>query len=254
MPVKRRSLGNSGISVPTIALGTVKFGRNSDVKYPNGFELPGDNQIVDLLKVAKQHGINLIDTAPAYGDSELRIGQLLPGNRTDWLLSTKAGETYENGESQFDFSGDAIIGSVERSLDRLNTDYLDIVLVHSDGNDSLILEETDALAALAELKARRLIRLTGMSTKTIEGGLKTLDVADVVMVTYNPTATSERAVIEAARHKGKGVLVKKALESGHGEAAKCLQFALAEPGVSSVVLGTINPAHLRENIQVATAS
>ncbi|MEK9869814.1 MAG: aldo/keto reductase, partial [Gammaproteobacteria bacterium] len=71
---------------------------------------------------------------------------------------------------------------------------------------------------------------------------------------YNPTATSERPVIEAARHKGKGVLIKKALESGHGEAAKCLQFALAEPGVSSVVLGTINPAHLRENVQVAKAS
>jgi aryl-alcohol dehydrogenase-like predicted oxidoreductase len=254
MPVERRSLGDSGISVPSIALGTVKFGRNSGVKYPTGFELPGDDTIVDLLTLARQHGINLIDTAPAYGSSEERIGQLLPGKRTDWLLSTKAGEIYEDGESRFDFSGDAIIASVERSLDRLNTDYLDIVLVHSDGNDSFILEETDALAALAELKAKGLIRLTGMSTKTVEGGLKTLDVADVVMVTYNPTATSDRAVIETARQKGKGVLVKKALVNGHGDAAECLQFALAEPGVSSVVLGTINSAHLQQNIQVATTS
>ena len=69
-----RILGSTGLEVSTLGLGTVKFGRNSGVKYPNQFDLPDDEQIRQLLAQASDHGMNLLDTAPAYGSSEERLG------------------------------------------------------------------------------------------------------------------------------------------------------------------------------------
>ena len=70
------ALGNTGIEVSALGLGTVKLGRNEGVKYPSGFELPDDASVSRLLQLAADAGINLLDTAPAYGSSEERIGKL----------------------------------------------------------------------------------------------------------------------------------------------------------------------------------
>ena len=72
-----RSLGATGLRVSPLGLGTVKFGRNRGVKYPRTFELPTDRAILNLLETAWESGINLLDTAPAYGASEERLGRLL---------------------------------------------------------------------------------------------------------------------------------------------------------------------------------
>ena len=58
-------LGRCNLETGRISLGTVKFGRNTDVKYPTKFELPTDKVIVDLLSEAQALGVNLLDTAPA---------------------------------------------------------------------------------------------------------------------------------------------------------------------------------------------
>lgn len=250
--IPKRPLGKTGIDVSCLSLGTVKFGRNQGVKYPSGFELPEDSDIVGLLDQCREAGINLLDTAPAYGISEERLGQLLPGSRQDWLLSTKAGENFVDGQSHYDFSRSAIETSVRQSLKNLQTDYLDLVLIHSDGNDLNILEQTDAMSALQALKEKGDIRWIGISTKTVAGGLKALDVSDVLMVTLNPSDTSQVPVIEAAETSGCGILIKKAMDSGHGDAAASLRLVLDQPGVTSVVTGTINPQHLQANIEVAS--
>ena len=62
-----RPLGLSGLQLSVLGLGTVKLGRNTDVKYPQDFELPSDEAILNLLEVAGSLGINYLDTAPAYG-------------------------------------------------------------------------------------------------------------------------------------------------------------------------------------------
>jgi len=259
MTLAKRPLGSTGIDVSSLGLGTVKFGRNQEVKYPTGFSLPVDRAIESLLDFARESGINLLDTAPAYGSSEQRIGRLLR-DRDQWVICTKVGEEFTTGKSFFDFSAEHTCRSVERSMRDMKTDYLDIVLIHSDGEDLKILEQTDCLATLFKMQEKGQIRAIGMSTKTLEGGLRAVETLDLVMATYNPSYTDDAPVIAAAHAANKGVLIKKALNSGHdalgtpNETANNLRTVLATPGVSSAIVGTINLEHLRGNVKAAVQS
>ncbi len=252
-----KPLGQTSINVSPIGLGTVKFGRNQGVKYPEHFDLPSDNALVNLLDLAKKLGINTLDTAPAYGNSEQRLGQLL-SVRKDWVIIGKAGETFNNGISSYDFSADFIKRSVDQSLKNLNTDYVDVLLIHSNGDDVNIIEHDKVFATLQQLKSQKIIHAFGMSTKTIEGGLRTIEEADVAMVTYNPIETSEKTVIDAACKNNKGILIKKAFASGHlnkipgdNPVQTAMDFIFKTPGVSSIILSTINPEHLQHNVEAA---
>lgn len=264
-PLPRRALGSTGLDVSCLGLGTVKFGRNEGVKYPASFQLPDDARVRDILALCRDAGMNLIDTAPAYGSSEERLGALLD-RRQDWVICSKVGEEFQGGQSHFDFSAAHVRHSIERSLRRLKTDYLDIVLIHSDGRDEALLREGECLDALQRCRDAGLIRALGMSTKTVAGGLLAVDLTDVVMVTCNLEARDDEGVIEHARSLGKGVLIKKALNSGHGAKGSMtsgagassapdpfasLDFIFGHPGVSAVIIGSITPAHLQHNIEAA---
>lgn len=258
-----RPFGDTGLMVSPIGLGTVKFGRNTGVKYPggDGFPLPTDAQVLSLLRAAADLGINLLDTAPAYGTSEERLGSILHahnwlGGRDRWILCTKAGEEFDpvTGESRFDFSPAAIRASIERSLRRLRTDRLDAVLLHSDGRDLEILNNSGALETLRNAHRAGLIRTYGISAKTAAGAARALELAcTVLMVTYTAHDSAAAEVIDAAATCGAAVLVKKALSSGHAaDPAAAIGFALGRAGVSSVVVGTLNEGHLRLNAQAAS--
>jgi aryl-alcohol dehydrogenase-like predicted oxidoreductase len=252
--MQMKILGDTGIQISPLGLGTVKFGRNEQVKYPTHFELPDDRSVGNLLAQAQELGINLIDTAPAYGTSQERLGRLLPGPRSDWVIVSKVGEFFEQGRSRFDFSYQTTIAVVEQSLRTLNSDYLDAVLIHSDGNDIAILEQEGALDALRTLKQRGLIRAHGMSSKSVQGGLRVVEEMDIVMATCNPTYTDELPVLQAAVARHKGVLIKKGLQSGHIPGAQGVEEAMrcvfSQPGVSGMIVGTINPDHLRDNVRI----
>ena len=253
-----RSLGDTGIRVSPLGLGTVKLGRNQGVKYPVSFAIPDDAQVSALLALARERGINLLDTAPAYGASEERLGRLLPGPRDGWVIVTKVGERFTDGCSVFDFSAAATRSSVEQSLRRLRTDYLDAVLIHSDGDDLRILEQEAVLETLFRMKDEGLIRAHGMSSKTVAGGLRTVQLCDLVMATCNLAYRDELPVIAAAHRSGRGVLVKKALQSGHVDPVAgvqaSLRFVFSQPGVSSVIIGTIDQDHLRGNLAIIEAA
>jgi aryl-alcohol dehydrogenase-like predicted oxidoreductase len=247
-----RNLGSTGMQVSALGFGTVKLGRSEGVKYPQAFRIPDDSEARQLLNLARDLGINLLDTAPAYGNSEERLGKLLKDDRKQWLVCSKVGEEFVDGLSSFDFSAQHTRVSVERSLRRLKTDYIDMVLVHSDGNDLDILRHGEALGTLAELKKQGWIRAYGMSTKTVEGGLQAAEQSDVVMVTYNLKEQADVAVLDYCRDHSKGVLIKKAFASGHlcdGDAvSEALHMIFAHAGSSSAIVGTINPQHLRDNV------
>ncbi len=251
-------LGATGLQVSALGLGTVKFGRNQGVNYPRAFSLPSDSEILRLLQTAWDLGINLLDTAPAYGGSEERLGRLLQQCRREWVIVTKVGEEFADGVSRFDFSAAATRASIERSLRRLGVEVLDAVLIHSNGDDAAILEREEVLPCLFDLKQAGLVRAVGISSKTVAGGLRAVERCDVLMVTCNPRQQAELPVIRAAHATNRGVLIKKGLLSGHLDqlagtdpVSASLRFIYAQPGINSVVVGTLNPAHLRANMAAA---
>lgn len=277
MPRKR--LGRTDIEISSFGLGTVKFGRTQSLKYPETFTLPSDEQIRALLTRARDMGVNFLDTAPSYGYSEERLGDLLYKERKNWVISTKVGEEFEaskfsdEGTSRFDFSAKHTRMSVERSLRRLRTDYLDLVMIHSDGNDLEILQNTGALHTLQQLKQEGWIRAVGISSKTSEGGLMAAEVCDAVMLVYNRNYTDEKTVIDKCEQQGTAVLLKKVLASGHichdappvsaesrgsvepqeqepeqDPIQSALNFAYAPSGVTSAIIGTVNLQHLHANL------
>ncbi|MCD8500069.1 MAG: aldo/keto reductase [Gammaproteobacteria bacterium] len=199
MTLQTLTTGN-GQPISRLGLGTVKLGRNEQVKYPQAFSIPDDLTAKKLLSTALSLGINIVDTAPAYGQSEERLGRFLINQRHEWHIVTKVGEEFNHGQSHFDFSKKHIRFSIERSLKRLRTDYLDTVLLHSNGNDVDIIQRDGALDTLLAIKREGLIRYIGVSTKTTEGGLLALNDSDIVMASYNLRYTEEEAVLKKSRN------------------------------------------------------
>ena len=175
----------------------------------------------------------------------------------NWVLSTKAGEEFKGGKSIYNFTAEAIEKSILQSLKKLQTDYVDIVLLHSNGKDEeKILEGLDCLK---KLKEKGLIRIYGMSSKTIRGGLSALKKSDLAMIHYNQEYCEEEEIIQLAQKEKKGILIKKAFQNGYLAAVKDeaekkeilrnnIDFILKNPAVSSIIIGTVDLKHLQENV------
>ncbi|NNF44282.1 MAG: aldo/keto reductase [Phycisphaerales bacterium] len=247
----RRRLGRLDLTVSPIGFGAFKIGRNQKIKYADGYDLPDEAAVRTLVDGVVELGINLFDTAPAYGLSEERLGRALAARREDVVISTKAGETFENGVSQYDFTSSGLRRSVQRSLRRLQTDCVDILLIHSDGNDEAILTETDAVETLIDLRDAGLARAIGLSATSADGAALALAWADVLMVEYHPEATGIAPVLADAATAGVGVIVKKALASGRLDPRLAIPFALAPASVASVVIGGLDLAHVAANVRLA---
>ncbi|QDT39893.1 aldo/keto reductase [Stratiformator vulcanicus] len=254
--MERRPLGRTGTDVSPIGFGAFKIGRNQKIKYPQPYALPDESQVDRLLGGVLDLGINLIDTAPAYGVSEERIGRHLSHRRDEFVLSTKVGENFwtdrtGQSNSNYEFSAKAIIASVERSLKRLRSDRLDLVLLHSDGRDLFILRDTPAVETLVWLRDAGKIGHIGLSGKTAAGHHAALDWADVIMVEYNALDTGQSVVMDEAAKRGVGVLVKKGLAAGHLDPETAIPFALAHDAVASLTLGGLNLDHFAANVSLA---
>lgn len=255
----RTKLGNTDLELSLLGLGTVKFGRNTAVKYPTSFELPDTQHIIKLLSQAQELGVNTLDTAPAYGSSEQRIGKIFKENndisRSDWILITKAGENYTSNISTYNFDTNYINHSLDNSLRTLNTDYIDIFLIHSDGSDQEIADNHELWELLAKRKQQGDIRSFGVSSKTVTGGLNCLKQSDLAMVTYRPDYLDEKPLLDYAAANNKGILLKKVLNSGHAAlnehkltANDSLRFSSKHPAINSMIVGTINLLHLQSNV------
>lgn len=246
-----RPLGNTGLRVSPLGYGAFKIGRNQKIKYPQEYDLPDEAAVERLLNAVLDMGVTCIDTAPAYGLSEERIGRAIGHRRDEYVLSTKVGETFTDGESHYDYSAEAVRRSISRSLERLRTDVLDVVFIHSHGDDRAILRETDVVDTLQELKRDGLIRAVGLSGKTVAGAREALSWADALMVEYHLDDRSYEAVIAEAAARGTGVLVKKGLAAGHLPAEKAIRFVLGNPHVDALIVGGLNEQHIRANLETA---
>ena len=247
----RRPLGRTGLSVSPIGFGAFKIGRNQKTKYPERYALPDEAQVAALLHGVLDLGINYIDTAPAYGLSEERIGAAIGHRRAEFVLSTKVGEIFEDGRSRYDFSRQAVQKSVEQSLRRLRCEVIDVVFVHAPADDLRVLRETPVVETLLELRARGWVRFVGLSGKTVEAERAALAWADVLMVEYHPRDRSHEPILDEARGRGVGVVVKKGLASGHLPPDEAIPQVLAHPAVASLVVGSLSLEHMRANLEIA---
>ena len=146
-----RNFGNSNLQVSALCLGTMMFGDQTAA--PDAATIVAD---------AHAHGVNFIDTADVYswGASETIVGGLLQGQRHDWVLASKLGNKMSQRVNEGHYSRRWMLRSVEDSLARLQTDYLDILYLH---RDYLGLNLEEPLRALDAMLRAGQIRYWGVS-------------------------------------------------------------------------------------------
>ena len=146
-----RNLGKSNLKVSALCLGAMMFGDQTDRA-----------TAADIVASAHDKGVNFIDTADVYtqGASEQMLGELLKGNRHDWVLATKLGNKMSDRINEAHYSRSWMMREVDASLRRLQTDAIDIYYLHRD-YDGMSLEEP--VRALADMVQAGKIRHWGVS-------------------------------------------------------------------------------------------
>ena len=136
--MRQRRMGTSGLSVSRLALGTMTWGRTTDVEGAR-----------DQLRMFLDAGGNLVDTAHGYSDgaSEEIIGRLLDDgvDREDVVICTKSGISRRSGQRVVDTSRHSLLRQLDTSLERLGTDHVDLWLVHTWSDESPLAETLSAL-------------------------------------------------------------------------------------------------------------
>jgi len=207
-----RTLGRTGIKVSPYGLGTLMFA--TQVGNPD----PEDS--IRIVHKALDAGINLVDTADAYGDSEEVVGRALKGRRDAVILTTKVSRPMGSDPNQQGASRRWIMTAVENSLRRLQTDYIDVYQIHRPDPDTDI-EET--LSALTDLVRSGKIRAFGTSTMPASNLVEAHWVAErrglerfrTEQPPYSILNRSiEREVLAVTQQYGMGVLVWGPLGQG----------------------------------------
>jgi len=209
--VKYRTLGRTGIQVSPYALGTLMFATTMGND-------PADSARV--IHKALDAGINLLDTADAYGDSEDVVGKALKGRRDDVVLATKFGRPAGQDPNQQGASRRWIVTAVENSLRRLQTDYIDLYQLHRPDPGTGI-EET--LSALTDLIRGGKVRAIGASQTPASGIVEAqwaaerrgLERFSTEQPPYSILSRGiEREILPATQRFGMGVLVWGPLGQG----------------------------------------
>jgi aryl-alcohol dehydrogenase (NADP+) len=206
-----RRLGNSGLLVSPICLGTMMFGG-----------LTSDADARRIFAHAEAAGINFIDTADTYGkgESERVVGELVRDRRHAWVVATKAGSAAHAGPNGGGLSRKWLLHALDESLRRLRTDYVDIWYLHRDDFQTPLHEAVSAVgAAIASGK----VRYWGFSNFSAWKAVEFVRLADslginrpiVAQPFYNLlNRTAETDYITACRHHGIGVIPYAALARG----------------------------------------
>jgi uncharacterized protein len=248
----QRPFGRTGMTVPVLAFGCGS--RFLAYKDPN--------EALGVLEHVIDQGVTYLDTATSYGngESERRIGMLMGRRRRDVILATKIPDSMR--------TRDAALKAVEASLERLQTDRLDVLHLHSLGNedDLAAMERPDgAIKALYELRDQKVARAVGMTSHTnglvMARAIERHDL-DCVQIAMNPARALdfEDHALPAAVKKQLGIVVmkvtgqEKLVGAGAGQAdmTSLVRYALSLP-VSTAVIGMPRREFIAENLALAKA-
>lgn len=292
-----------GLSVTRVGLGGAPLG--------NMYSALSDAEAIDTIDAAWEQGIRFFDTAPLYGNglSERRLGQGLHERpRDEFVLSTKVGRLLRPVDlldpssifvdvpamnPDFDFSRDAVLRSIDSSLERLHMDRLDVVHVH-DPDDHVEIALSDAFPTLIELRDSGVIGAVGCGMNHVAPLLRFVDEVDLDVVLLagrysllDPSGDSE--LLPACADRSIGVIIGGVFNSGlladpegdakfdYGDApphlverarrirAECerfgvtlpaaaIAFALRNPAVSSVVVGVRSREEVDADVAAARSA
>lgn len=270
----KRELGRTRMQATMLGYGAMEL-RGA----PRGRDVT-EAQAETILNAVLDAGINYIDTSIDYGLSEERIGRYLSGRRSEYYLASKCGcqvgapPAPRGQRNPHVFTRDNIIAGVEQSLTRMKTDYLDLVQFHASPSKQT-LEEHGALEAVQELKQAGKVRFIGMSS-TFPHLLDHVEmgVFDVFQIPYSAVEREHESVISAASEAGSGIVIRGGAAKGAPSEDKqagtqwarwqqvelddlledmssmefILRFTFSHPDMDTNIVGTINPAHLQDNL------
>ncbi len=271
-----RPLGKTGLNVSEIGLGAAQIG-SRDLS---------EKQVEAVLNHALDQGITFIDTAAMYGQSEARIGKYIAHRKDEFVLATKCGD-YEqdiNGKRQIvkDYTPKGILNTIDTSRKKLNMDVIDIVQFHGvpDKPD----QAKAAYDALLEAKHKGWTHFVGISQDGSAGARDaTTYPLDTQEFTYNILyQEADTVLFPTLRERQMGAIIKRPISNavwqlpnkpdgsfmgGPWERAQtfplhelagdmpliefALRFTLSHPNISTAIVGSTNPEHIKTNCQIS---
>ena len=214
-----RTLGRTGLEVSEVSFGAWAIGGGFEIAGSGiGYGSTDDAVSLRAIDRALELGVNLIDTADAYGagHSEEIIGQALKGRWDQCYVATKVGNERRDPEpGRKNYGRDYIIGACERSLTRLRKDVIDVYQLHNPPDD--IGGRDEVFETLQILRDQGKIRFIGVSITTPEEGIGYIrrDVVDCLQVYYNVmTRDAERELFPLCVERNIGTLIRAPLKSG----------------------------------------
>jgi aryl-alcohol dehydrogenase-like predicted oxidoreductase len=273
--MEKRRLGKTDMDVSVLGFGAAEIGH----------EATSAETVADLLNSALDAGLNVIDTAECYRGSEEAIGKAVSHRRKDFYLFTKCGHPH-GAESGANWSKKSILESVERSLDRLKTDRLDLVQLHSCSESEL--RKGEAIDALQTAREKGHTRYIGYSGDSRAAHFAVECCAFDTLQTSISIADQEaiELTLPVAREQNIGVIAKRpianvAWKTGHRPMASyhheywerlgklnydflsgydlektisiALRFTLSVPGVHAAIVGTSKPERWEANARLLEA-
>lgn len=206
-----RSLGRTGLTVSALSLGTVALGVDYGIPAPGDFGRPEEADAIRLVREALDRGVTLIDTAPAYGESERIVGRAA-GSDPRAVIATKITPL---AGSAGRLLGATFTASLESSLRALGRELLDIVQIHN--ATRAMIDEGAVTEALVDAQRRGLVRVIGASVYGEEAAMAVIrsGAYGVLQVALNVLDQRMlREVLPAAAEAGIGVIVRSAFLKG----------------------------------------
>jgi aryl-alcohol dehydrogenase-like predicted oxidoreductase len=268
-------LGRTGLDVTRLSFGAMEI-RGSRIW--NGRAVT-DQQAETILNTVLDEGINFIDTANDYGRSEEFIGKYIAHRRKEYYLATKCGCTVVRKDEDTDdtphvWTRDNLFRGLEESLGRMKTDYIDIMQLHNPPVE--VTEKNHLVDALKEMQQQGKVRFIGISTTLphLPIYLK-WGVFDSFQIPYSALERDHEDWISRTAEAGIGTVIRGGVARGEvgiglgnedrwkkfeeasldelrepreSRTAFLLRFTLSHPNVNTIIVGTLYPEHLRENI------
>lgn len=253
--VGKRQLGKTGLEVGVLGIGTS----------PLGAKGVSQDEVNNVIAAAADYGVNYLDTAPIYNQSERRLGPALKGKRDKFVLVTKVEATSKQDATW----------QVKESLQKTRAEYFDLVHVHNVGRTDrfpsldILLGDDGALAGLEDLKRQGLIKHVGMTCHLrprralpiLRSGR-----VEVVMAAVNCIDRHiydfEGTVFSEAAERGVGIVAMKILGGTQGDGAilsdephygRSVRYALGIPGLSVAIMGMKSVAELDKAVATVNA-